>query len=368
MNCAYPLRKGLWPLCFCVLFVWSCDQEKTRTPELQGIVELTQRALAFELPGRVLRVHVERGDVLEKGMAIAQLDATLEELTYQTLVAQARATKAELDLLYEGTRVEELERIRARVRGAEAEVRTRRRELDRVTALHESKAVTVSELDSVRSSYDKAVANQDEARGLLRELHKGPRAQEIQAGEARLQAAESNARASEERILRHVLYADGPAEVLDVPIEFGEYVSAGTTLVTVADTERPYVDVFVPQSRIAEVSVGAPVTVLADSLRAPIGGRIEHIARTMEYTPRFLFSPKERPYLVLRVRVRIADPERRLRAGVPAFVELTAPGPELALPHAPSRPVAPSAPTATGASPQAPAASSEPASSEQNAR
>jgi HlyD family secretion protein len=275
----------------------------------------------------------------------------LEELNYQSEVAQARATKAELDLLYAGTRPEEIEQARARVRGAEAEVRSRSRDLDRVQALYAKQAAPVAELDAVRAGFERAVASQDEARGLLRELNKGPRAQEIEAGEARLQSADANARASEERIARHVLYADAKSEVLDVPVEYGEFVSPGTTVVTVADTERPYVDMFVPQPRIGEVRVGMAVRVSADSLAQPLGGRVEHIARTLEYTPRFLFSPRERPYLVLRVRVRVADPKRDLHAGVPAFVELEAPASSVALPPEPDHHVAPSesgAPPARG--------------------
>ena len=42
-----------------------------------------------------------------------------------------------------------------------------------------------------------------------------------------------------------------------------------------------------------------------------------------EFTPKFLFSPRERPNLVVRVRVRVDDPERRLHAGVPAFARIT---------------------------------------------
>jgi hypothetical protein len=52
-------------------------------------------------------------------------------------------------------------------------------------------------------------------------------------------------------------------------------------------------------------------------------GSVEHIARQTEFTPRYLFSERERPNLVVRVRVRIADPAQRLRAGVPARVELS---------------------------------------------
>ena len=47
---------------------------------------------------------------------------------------------------------------------------------------------------------------------------------------------------------------------------------------------------------------------------------MENVGRKTEFTPRFIFSERERPNLVVRIRVRIEDPEERLHAGVPAFV------------------------------------------------
>jgi hypothetical protein len=47
---------------------------------------------------------------------------------------------------------------------------------------------------------------------------------------------------------------------------------------------------------------------------------VERINSKAEFTPRFLFSERERENLVIRVRVRIDDREHVLRAGVPAFV------------------------------------------------
>jgi HlyD family secretion protein len=119
------------------------------------------------------------------------------------------------------------------------------------------------------------------------------------------------------------LYAEGPGEVLDVPVKRGEYVAAGTPVVTVADTTRPFVDVFVPQGQIGKFQVGAPVSLKVDTYDETFGGRVEYISQSTEFTPRFLFSPRERPNLVVRARVRVHDPKRKLRAGIPAFADPT---------------------------------------------
>jgi len=313
----------------------SACEERVVTPEgYQGIVELDERSLAFEVGGKLLEVTVKKGDSVAPGALLARLDSTLPSLELQALEAQAVATKAELDLLYEGARREEIEQARARVTAADAALRTSERDYDRTLSLLKSAAITEQHLDDARLRLDQARAAKDEAALRLKELRRGPRAQEIAAGEARLDAAMSSAESARERIRRHELFADGHAEILDVPRRFGEYVAPGTTIVTVADTTRPFVDVFVPQTEISKVKVGSPVTVRVDALNAPLGGRIEHVGRAMEYSPRFLFSPTERPYLVLRVRIRVRDDKRVLHAGIPAFAALGAPS-GLPLPEAP---------------------------------
>jgi HlyD family secretion protein len=80
--------------------------------------------------------------------------------------------------------------------------------------------------------------------------------------------------------------------------------------------------VFVPQAEISAVKVGQGAKVRVDALGSELGGKVEHISRRTEFTPRYLFSERERATLVVRVRVRVDDPKEQLRAGVPAFVRL----------------------------------------------
>jgi hypothetical protein len=65
-----------------------------------------------------------------------------------------------------------------------------------------------------------------------------------------------------------------------------------------------------------------PLRVVVDASAQSFPGRVEDIGRRTEFTPRYLFSERERSQLVVRVRVRIDDPEQALHAGVPAFVTM----------------------------------------------
>ena len=85
---------------------------------------------------------------------------------------------------------------------------------------------------------------------------------------------------------------------------------------------RPYADVFVPIGKLDGVKVGVRGTIKVDAVQQALPVTVDHVSRRTEFTPRYLFSEQERPSLVVRVRVRIEDPEQKLHAGVPAFVTL----------------------------------------------
>ncbi|MCA9707667.1 MAG: efflux RND transporter periplasmic adaptor subunit, partial [Myxococcales bacterium] len=130
--------------------------------------------------------------------------------------------------------------------------------------------------------------------------------------------------AANARIDRHVLSSEHEGHVLEVHREEGEFVGIGTPIISMADLARPYVDVFVPEGRVDEAALGARATIHVDAVQEDFEGVVEMIGRRTEFTPKFLFSDRERPNLVLRVRIRAHDPQRRLRAGLPAFVTISA--------------------------------------------
>src|SRR4051812_1777222 len=90
-------------------FCCGCAATSERTPgELQGVVELHQRLLGFEMGGRVKELRVKRGDRLEAGQVLALLDDALERPVRDARAADARAADAQLELLRAGARGEDI--------------------------------------------------------------------------------------------------------------------------------------------------------------------------------------------------------------------------------------------------------------------
>jgi HlyD family secretion protein len=188
-----------------------------------------------------------------------------------------------------------------------------------VRALFAQGALPQAEVDKANADLDHAVAERKSLEQRVAAMRSGSRAEEIARSRARVDQARSLLALEQERLARYVLRANVAGEVVDVEVKAGEMATVGTSAITLADTNHPYVDVFVPQAELGGIRAGTKATVHVDASSAPLVSAVEYVAPETEFTPKFLFSPRERPNLVVRVRVRVEDPERRLHAGVPAF-------------------------------------------------
>lgn len=287
----------------------------------QGVVELDIVTLSFEVAGRVEGVKVVEGQALQGDTVLAELDETMARAERETRAADLEAAKAQLDLLEAGARTEDVRAIEVElksVRDQESVLARQRQRQEQLTKSGAAASATMDDLDTRASSL---AGRRDVLEQRLRGLRAGARKQEIEAARARVKALEAALLAADVRLGRFKLRYQGTAEVLENHVKNGEFVGAGAPAFTIADLDHPYVDIFVPQAQMAALKVGMPMAAQIDAQPLPVRGHVERIGRKTEFTPRFLFSEKERANLVIRVRVRLDDKDHELRAGVPAFVK-----------------------------------------------
>ena len=306
------------------VFSGACNSLHAEPSEelYQGVAELDDRKLAFEVGGRITSLAVHEGDIVKPGMLLATVDGAIDEQQRAARDLEARAAQAQSKLVDKGSRPEEIAATRARIRAARSSEELLKRQVDRERDLNARGVTPIAQLDELEGQHARAVAEREALESVLAEQQRGARPEEKEVARARAEAAKATVALDDLRIERRELRAAADAVVLDVHADPGEVVTAGAPVLTVADPGRVYAEVFVPQGRLAGIDVGDRATVRADGIGTPLGGHVEHIARRTEFTPRYLFSERERPNLVVRVKVRIDDPKAQLHAGVPVFVSI----------------------------------------------
>jgi HlyD family secretion protein len=297
----------------------GCSRAPPVPAGYQGLVEYDERVVSFEVAGRVDTVDVRRGDLVADAQVLARLDDTMAKLQRDASEQDANASQADLSLLLAGSRKEDVASLADELQGAVSTESLQRTTAERTRALFADGALPKAELDKAEADLRRAISDRQSLEQRLAALRHGARAEEIARARARVAQAQAQLALQNELLSRHVLHAQGPGEVVDVAIKVGELAATGTPAVTLADTMHPYVDVFAPQGELQGIHAGVPVDVRVDASSAPFAAVVESVSPETEFTPKFLFSDRERPHLVVRVRVRVEDPERRLHSGVPAF-------------------------------------------------
>jgi HlyD family secretion protein len=307
----------------CVLA--GCGSPDVTQGRYQGMIEYEPRALAFELPGRVTAVLAQRGQPIKAGAPLARQDDTLDRDARALDAAGVAVAQAELALVQAGSRIEDVRAAEAQLasaRAAEANVQT---ELGRERQLVARGATAGARVDALQAELAAATGGRKAQEERLRALRKGARVEEVARATARVAQATQALALDDHRIARRTLEAPADGIVQDVYLQTGEVAGAGVPVLAIADVRRPYADVFVPVADAPGIQVGAPARIELESSGTEVvevGGVVELVHAEAEFTPRFVFSPRERPNLMVRVRLRIDDREGRLHAGLPAYATI----------------------------------------------
>jgi len=316
-ECAAPGLLLLVPL------LAGCGPTRGGQDELQGVIELHQRVLGFELSGRLLTRPVDRGQMVQAGQELARLDDGLWIPTRDARAAELAQAQAQLKLLEQGARSQDLRALSDDVDAARALEQNLSETAARIRELRAAASATAQQVDDAEGALLRAKAQRAGAEQRFASLRAGARPAELRAAQARVDAAQAALELENVRLARAVLRAPVAGLIVDTHAEPGEVLEASAPVVTLAEVQRPYIDLFVPEASLTGIQLGAHARVHTDQhgAAAPLSfeGRVEDIGRRTEFAPRYLFSPKERPNLVVRVRVELADPQQLLRAGLPAF-------------------------------------------------
>ena len=139
--------------------------------------------------------------------------------------------------------------------------------------------------------------------------------------ESALRTAEARLNSAKTRLDRRRVAAPAAGKIQEVYYRQGELVQPGRPIVSLLPPGNIKVRFFVPETELARISLGQPVSIHCDGCKAEVQARVTFISRQSEYTPPVIYSLDERSKLVFRVE---AIPERPndLRVGQPVTVML----------------------------------------------
>lgn len=295
----------------------------------QGVVEAQEETLAFAERGRVVSVMVAEGQRISADVEVARIDGDSQRLALAVAEADLRVAEARLAEVRSAARPEAIAAAEARVVSAKAEAENAATDLVRLEKLFVDVIVSAQDRDAGVKRAAEARAALAVAEQQLAEFRAGGAAPRVVVAEAEVLAAQARLASTRDQVVKTTLRSPGGARVVrHIHLYPGMWANPGEPALTVADLDHPYVDVFVPQAVAGTLKLGQRADARFDQAAPAVGGvppapasavgTVERIGERLEYTPRYLFGPADRPHLMIRVRVRLTGAVPA--AGVPADV------------------------------------------------
>ena len=310
-------------------FFWQARQKDAaaraaRELTLFGNVDVREIALSFRGSDRIAELTAEEGDTVQKGQRLGRLESEELSLAIAQTRAQAAAQAANVEMLHNGSRVEDIAQAEAALRAAEARAAFTADVAARRQAIYdETEGVSRQELDNAVTQADEAAAALRQAQEAHAKAVAGPRAEEIAGGEAQLEALQQALARQEYLLAQTELIAPADGVVRSRLREVGDMASPSLPVYKISLTDKKWVRVYVTESDLGRIHEGQSAAVYIDSFPdRPIDGQVGYISATAEFTPKNVQTEELRTSLVYEVRVYVNDPENLLRLGMPATVKV----------------------------------------------
>ncbi|BAI72882.1 secretion protein [Azospirillum sp. B510] len=283
-------------------------------PLAHGYVEGEYLRIAAPGAGMLESLSVVRGGRVAAGAPLFAVDratARAERDRLAAAAAQARAQRADLAT---GKRAEEVAVLMAQKARAEAALRYSTAELSRQRELVERRVSSPDKLDQARAAFERDRGQMAEAEAQLSVAALPARPDQLRAADEAVAQADAALVQAERRLADLAPVAPVAALVDDTLYNPGEWVPAGSPVVSLLPPERVKLVLFVPETAIAGLAPGTALSVRCDGCPSGLSARVTRIASQAEYTPPVIYSVGSREKLVFRVE---ALPDRPLNPGVP---------------------------------------------------
>jgi HlyD family secretion protein len=160
---------------------------------------------------------------------------------------------------------------------------------------------------------------------MVARLEAGSRPEDIQAARARVAVADAQLAVLEKARRDAEVVSPAAGIVTETLVDAGEIVARGTPLVVIADLDRAWANLFVPEPMVPRIMLGQAATVFTDAGGDGLRGTVTFISPRAEFTPRNVQTAEERSKLVYRIKVSVDNRAGVLKIGMPVDAELTLP-------------------------------------------
>ena len=254
--------------------------EAPRTP---GLVHSTEIKIAPEISGRLARFAVTRGQDVHRGDTLVELSSP--ELSASLVLAKAQLdeAKAARDRVYAGIRQEQVAALAQEIEVAKGNVTYAEQEYSRISTLAKDGFASRQQLDQATAAVDATHAKLAEAEKIYAAAHAGPIKEELEAADAKVNAAAAAVSVIAARVAKLNILSPTDGAVARIVAEPGEAVIPDQPVITLEAADRAWASFNLREDQFGELRLGSPVRLMPASGGAAVEARVTEIIPRGEF-------------------------------------------------------------------------------------
>ncbi len=322
LNGARGSGAARWFVAIAVMTVMDGCAERS-DGAFQGYAEGEYVRVAAPFAGNLQALSVRRGTQVNAGDALFTLEQENEMAARREAQEKVRNADAQLANLRKSRRQPEIDAVNAQLEQARASLKLSEVNLKRQEQLVAANFVSKEKVDEARAGFERDKAHVAELEAQLATARLAARQDEIRAAEFNVAAARAALAQADWKVAQKTVLAPVTGLVNDTNYVLGEWVPAGSPVVSMLPPQNIKARFFVPESALGSIKVGQPVSLRCDGCETPIVAQISFIAPQAEFTPPVIYSRDTRAKLVYLVEARTTPADAvRLHPGQPLDVTL----------------------------------------------
>ncbi len=279
----YQTIKCIWILIFFGVLS-ACKKEEAKP--LQGYIDADYTFISSNFSGNLIKLNVARGNVINKGDLLFELDAQPEE----SLLNKAKAGVAQ---------------AMAQIQTQKTQLEYQKVLLQRYKKLIGSGGISQEELDTTQNNYNNAKIS-------------------LIAQEASMRASMAELTKAEWMRSNKMIYSPVSGYVYDTYFTIGELVPETRPILSLVTPEKLKVVFYIFEPLFATLQLKQTIYLSYDGYNKKIPATISYISSKSEYTPPYIFSENTRAKFVYRIEAKpIRTALLHLHPGQPVSVHLS---------------------------------------------
>ncbi|MBF7090404.1 efflux RND transporter periplasmic adaptor subunit [Flavobacterium sp. ALJ2] len=266
-----------------LIFIFtSCKNEKKENL-IQGKIEKEQIAVVSKIPGKILKIFIKEGDIVQKGDTLAILDIPEVDAKKNQAEGAVISAKAQYKMAVKGATENQIKQLEAKKMGLKEQYEFAQKSIKRLTNMLKDSLISQQTYDETFAKYQGAQAQYNAVIAELDDAKKGARIEQqtmaLGQQDRALGALQEVETADKERYI----VAPQDMSIETITLTIGELALPGYTLFNGYIANSTYFRFTIPENQLEKLKKGQEVTVHVPYKKTDIKGNISTIKQLGAY-------------------------------------------------------------------------------------